>query len=414
MKKLYVILVNYNVVRSTLEELTQRTDAQYWLLASPHYLAKLSDRHRVIFGRILEQEDFTTGALIDRMERELGALRPEKLLFLTDDESSELTCLDLQEHFGDPLWSVEQVLPFVNKMVSKRELSKANIRLPRHLLFDKQRYLNERNAYCKEIASAIGFPMVTKPVDRSASMDVHRIDDMHQFYRWASWCSSPKDRNTYEVDEFIEGELFHCDILIQDGTIIWSNACKNVNPCMQFAFGHPIGAFNIPAEAANAVAVRALGAAVLAALDPPNGAIHMECFRLASGELVFLEASARPPGGGMVDLYTYCFGFDLHVAHFMLRAKESYRLEVRDTPRYGCWVAHPKRQGRIKAVHLPSLQSESRVRLNVGAGQQIGIGSQHIAEEPAAEFWVYSGDYAHIEHDARALKELQLCEMDGG
>ena len=320
--------------------------------------------------------------------------------------------VDLQEHFGGrPIWTHDQVLPCVNKLVSKDKLAKSGIRLPRYVHFDKQRYDRERRAYCAEIAAYIGFPLISKPVDRYASMDVKRHENLLEFMLWAAWCSSPKDRNTYEVDEFIDGELFNCDSLIQDGRVIWSNVCRNVNPCLQFAAGRPIGAVTIPSECPEAIAVRQLNATTIAALDPPDGATHLECFRTATGELVFLELSARPPGGDLVGLYEYCFGFDMDVAHFMLRAGEPYRLELRKTPRYAGWAIYPRHQGLIESIHLPAFESRNRVKLNVSVGDQIATGSRHIVDEPAAEFWLYSEDYSQIERDSRALKELQLCEM---
>lgn len=412
MDKLHLILVNDNVIRSTLEDLASRTGADYWLVASPHYLAKLSDQHRAIFSRIICQEDFATPALAERLGWELAGVHPAKLAFLTNDESCEIACAELQQAFAAPMWTAEQLLPFINKMVSKQALARVGIRLPNHLPFDKRRYAVERDAYCQHLAETIGFPMIVKPVDRYASMDVRRLETVHELRAWAAWCVSPKDRNTYEIDEFIEGELFHCDSLIQHGAIIWSNACPNVNPCLQFTAGRSIGAYTVPTDRKDTAAIRAFNARVLAALDPPDGATHMECFRTAGGELVFLEISARPPGGDLVGLYRHCFGFDMDVAHFVLRAREPYRLELAGQTRYAGWVIHPKRHGRIKAIHAPVLHSRARVRLRVAAGEVIAASSRHIVDEPAAEFWLYSDDHEQIARDCRTLKELRLCEMD--
>jgi biotin carboxylase len=410
--KLYIILINDNVIRSTLEELASRTQATYWLVTSPHYLARLSDRHRTIFSRVLEHGDFSVERLIETLAPELAAEPQAEVRFLTNDESCDDICVDLQEHFGGrPIWTHEQVLPCVNKLVSKRKLADTGLRLPRHVLFDKRRFEQERKAYIVEIADYVGWPLISKPIDRYASMDVKRHESLSEFLVWAAWCSSPKDRNTYEIDEFVDGELFNCDSLVQHGRIIWSNVCRNVNPCLQFAAGQPIGAVTLPAECVESVAIRALNRTVISALNPPDGATHLECFRTRSGELVFLELSARPPGGDLVGIYEYCFGFDMDVAHFMLRAGEPYQLDVRTPTRFGGWVIHPRRQGVVESIRVPAFESRSRVQLNVSVGEQIVAGSRHIVDEPAAEFWLYSDDYAQVERDSRALKDIQLCEM---
>jgi hypothetical protein len=410
--KLYVILENENLIRSSLEDLRAMTGGGHlWLIGSPHYLRRVSDRLRASFDRVLEQADFSVDALTERVSAELGEWQP-RVRFLTDDESSEQACCELQVRFGESVWSVERLLPFVNKMASKSVLGPAGIRLPRHQLWDKARFASERGVYCREIADAIGFPMIVKPIDRAASIDVSRLENMTDLYRWANWSASPKDRNIYEVDEFIDGDLYHCDSLIQNGQVIWSNACRNLNPCLDFAAGRSIGAFNLPVDDPDAVAVRALNANVLAALDPPDGATHMECFRLRSGELVFLEISARPPGGDMVGIYRYCFGIDLALAHFVLRAQEPYRLELNEQTRFAGWALHPHRQGRVRAVRVPSFRSEYELRLTVAVGDVIDASSQHIVDRPAAEFWLYSDDYDRVAEDCQVISRLQLCEVE--
>ena len=415
MEKLHIILINDNVIHSRLEDLASRTQATYWLLAGTHYQNRLesdSAWHEAIFSRILEQEPFTDEAIHQRIEQELAGLHPDKLVFLTNDEACEMTCLALQQSFSQPLWQEEQLQFFIHKVRSKQAVAEAGVRVPHYRQFDKQRFLAERKAYCNELAEAIGFPMIAKPVDRYASMDVRRINSLYELYGWASWCTGPRDQNVYEVEEFIDGVLYHCDSLVQHGQLIWSNACKNVNPCMEFASGRTIGAFTIPVQDSDAIAVRELNARVVKALNPPDGGTHLECFRKANGELVFLEIAARPPGGDMVGIYNYCIGVDLDIAHFLLRAQEPYLLELHQPLRYGGWAIHPKRTGRIKALHLPSLRSQNQIKMNVAVGEQVAIPSKHIAEEPSAEIWLYSETYENIDHDTGLLKDLQLCEME--
>jgi hypothetical protein len=227
---------------------------------------------------------------------------------------------------------------------------------------------------------------------------------------WAATTCSRGDSISYEVEEFVEGTLFNCDSLVRDGTVLWTSVCRNINPCLDFAAGRSIGIYTIPADHSDAVVVRELSARVLTALRPPDGAIHLECFIRPSGEPVFLELSARPPGGDVTGVYRRCFGFDVDVAHFALRAREPYRLQARSTGWYGGWAIHPKRSGRLGAVRLPALRSEHRYRLSVVAGELVDGSSRHIMDEPAAEFWFFSQDFGILEHDAGLLGDMDLWE----
>src|SRR5436190_4593378 len=172
-QKLFVILENENFIRSSLEDLRgQAGGTAVWLVGSPHFLPRMSPRLTQSFDRVIEQADFAAEALIELLTRELREDKPGEIRFLTDDESCELACCALAEHFGQRQGTREQLLPFVNKMASKAALVDAGVRLPHHRLWDKRRFASERRKYCEETAEAIGFPMIVKPVDRAASMDV--------------------------------------------------------------------------------------------------------------------------------------------------------------------------------------------------------------------------------------------------
>jgi hypothetical protein len=411
MADLTVILVNDNIIRATLAELAERTTAEYWLLASPHYLDRLGERHRALFRRILVQDDFDANALIGRLEPELGGRRPESLKFLTNDESCELACAELQERFGAPLWPTEQVLPFVNKLASKARLAGTGVRLPRHVLFDRERFAAAGREYCAGVVEEVGLPLVVKPIDRYASMDVRRLDTLAELRAWASWASSPKDRNTYEIDEFIDGTIYNCDSFVQDGQVVWTAVCRNINPCLDFAAGRSIGVYTLPTDDPVAVRVREFSATVLAALRPPDGAVHLELFLTPSDELVFLEVAARPPGGDARGIYQRCAGFDIDLAHFLLRARAQYELTAHDTGWYGAWLIHPRPQGTITAVEAPPLRSEHTLTLSVAVGDVVERASQHIVDRPAAEFLVFNDDFAVFERDMDLIRELTLCQV---
>ncbi len=214
MRKLYILLANESRLRSDLKDLARRTGATFWLVASPRTIGALPDRHATIFSRVLEQEHFTAPALIERLEQVVGETQFDRLMFLTNDETCDLVCTELQQYFGEHVWSTEQLQPFVDKIASKRELSGCGIRVPRHIQFDKQRCVLEQHAYITQIAQELGFPMISKPTNLYGSIEVRRLENILDLSAWAQWCTGPRDHLTYEIDEFVEGELFHCDSLI--------------------------------------------------------------------------------------------------------------------------------------------------------------------------------------------------------
>lgn len=71
MKKLYVILINDNVIRSGLADLGRLADAELWLVSSPHYARRLTDEQRAAYARIVVPDDMETTDLVALLDREL-------------------------------------------------------------------------------------------------------------------------------------------------------------------------------------------------------------------------------------------------------------------------------------------------------------------------------------------------------
>jgi hypothetical protein len=410
-KKLFVILINDNIIRSTLVDLARLADAELWLISSPHYAQRLDRAQRAAFARILVPEEMETADLAALLDRELPRPLPEQIRFLTNDESCELACARLAARLSAPAWPTERLLPFVDKMASKAALAGTGLRLPRHLPFDRDRHAADPRGYCQEVAAQIGFPLVVKPVDRYASMDVRRLENLAALRAWARWASSPKDRNSYEIDEFISGTLYNFDGLVRDGSVVWSNVCRNLNPCLDFAAGRTLGVWTLPATDPVSVRVTAFAHSALAALRPPDGGVHMEIFLTPAGELVFLEVAARPPGGELRDIYLRTHGIDIDLAHYMLRAREPYALLPCPTGVLGAWAVTPRRAGRVTAIEPPELWSEHTMEIRVAIGETIERSSAHIVEPPSAMFMVYGTDPITFEHDMDLLRELSLYQV---
>jgi hypothetical protein len=412
MTTLCVVVIYNTDVRAPMTGLGDRRDSEFWLVAHPSYLQKLSAAHRAPFRRVLSQERFAPAAMAQRLAPELAGRDPDRIAFLTNDESCELSCAALQERFGRTRWPVARLERFVNKLVSKAALAGSGLRVPRHVPFDPARLAAEGERYRRWLGDRIGYPMIVKPVDRYASVGVRRLDGPAELRDWTGRPATPPVQQGYEVDEYIDGVLYNYDSLIQHGAVIWSVACRNVNPCMQFAAGRTIGVHTLPDDDAIASAVREFGERALAALQPPDGAVHMELFRTGAGELIFLEASARPAGGQLRGVYRRCFGFDVDIAHFLLRAGLPFRLALAPTGLHGGWFVHPRRRGRVTAIDVPDLTSEYHVDLRVKVGDVLRAGSGTLADPAAVEVLLYGADRDAFTRDADVLADAAFYRTE--
>jgi hypothetical protein len=97
----------------------------------------------------------------------------------------------------------------------------------------------------------------------------------------------------------------------------------------------------------------ALGRATLEALGFREGFTHMEWFRRPSGEAVFGEIAARPPGALSVDLMNHACDFDTAAAwaEAVLHGRLSQPVERR----YNSAVVFKRAQGRGRIVRVEGL-----------------------------------------------------------
>ena len=103
------------------------------------------------------------------------------------------------------------------------------------------------------------------------------------------------DLASYEVEEFIEGELYHVDrVVASAGNMLFACASRYIAPCLNFEHGAPLGSVILSRSAEER---RFIGFAqlVLEVLQLKSSAFHLEAFEQA-GELIFLEIGARVPG----------------------------------------------------------------------------------------------------------------------
>jgi phosphoribosylaminoimidazole carboxylase (NCAIR synthetase) len=185
----------------------------------------------------------------------------------------------------------------------KQLLDAAGIRTPRHARATTE---NER----REAAERVGFPLIVKPIAGAGSADTHRVDGPAELERVL-----PLVRHVDEisVEEFIDGEEFTFDTICSRGRILFFN--------VSWYRPRPLVGRSVEWTSPQTVALRnperpelragvEMGRAVLRALGFRTGFTHMEWFLTASGEAVFGEIAARPPGALSVDLMNFASDID--------------------------------------------------------------------------------------------------------
>lgn len=234
--------------------------------------------------------DWTRGRTVDRVE----------CLW----EPGMILAAKVRAALGVPGMTVEETLPFRDKVVMKDVLRKAGVRTSKH-----QR-ANTADGV-REAAEVIGYPLIVKPVDGAGSADTYPVRDRGEL---ESALAALRSVPEVTVEEFIEGDEHTHDVICSDGDVLFENVAWYRPTPLVAKLNEWISAQSTclrDIERPEVKIGRELGRQVLRALGWRTGFTHMEWFRTAKGEAVFGEIGGRPPGARLVHLMNYSCDADL-------------------------------------------------------------------------------------------------------
>jgi hypothetical protein len=211
----------------------------------------------------------------------------------------------IREEFGLPGMTVAQTLPFRDKERMKQVLDAAGVRTPRHAS-------TTTVAGVWEAAERIGYPIIVKPIAGAGSADTYRVDSGEQL---ADVLPLLRHVPEVSVEEFVDGEEFTFDTICAGGKILFESVLWYRPRPLQMRLHEWVSPVSIVLRDLSVPDLqggREMGRQVLDALGFQTGYTHMEWYRTASGEAVFGEIAARPPGARVVDLINYATDGDTY------------------------------------------------------------------------------------------------------
>jgi hypothetical protein len=160
------------------------------------------------------------------------------------------------------------------------------------------------------------------------------------------------------VEEFVDGEELTFDTVCANGEILFENVMWYRPRPLQNRLHEWISPVSIvlrDLSVPELQAGRAMGEQVLAALGFRAGFTHMEWYRTASGEAVFGEIAARPPGARVVDLMNYACDADLYAG--WAEAVLHGRIGQTPTRRYNAGSIFKRAHGDGRITHVDGLDA---------------------------------------------------------
>jgi hypothetical protein len=262
----------------------------------------------------------------------------------------------LRDALGVPGQTREQAVRFRDKQAMKEAVVAAGVRAP---YSHRARTVTE----VWEGAEQVGYPLIIKPIAGAGSQDTYRCNEPSELTAALARLGHIEE---VSVEEFIEADEYTFDTICIDGEIRYFH--------IGFYRPRPLIARSVEWISPQTLSYRAvddprlaggraMGEAVLRALDRGTGFSHMEWYLKADGEAVFGEIAARPPGAHTVDLMNFQSDIDLFVGWAEAELKGTFSLEFER--KYNCAniTKRAQGQGRIRAI-----EGMDKVHWRCGAG----------------------------------------------
>ena len=278
------------------------------------------------------------GAELERLHRRLPIDRIECLW-----EPGMLLAARLRERLGLPGMTVEETTPFRDKEEMKRRLDAAGVRTPRHV---KATSPDEVDAG----AERVGYPLIVKPIAGAGSADTYRVDGPEDLERVKKLTAHIPE---VSVEEFIEGEEHTFDTICSGGEIHYFNVAWYRPPPLIARTNEWISPQTVTLRDVSKPHIEAgveMGKKVLEALGFRTGFTHMEWFSTPSGEAIFGEIGARPPGARSVDLMNYGCDLDVYRGWGEAIARGSFSQPVERKYNAAIVFKRAHGQGRIRRI----------------------------------------------------------------
>ena len=365
----------------------------------------LNDKNQARYYKdIVVTEDFSRDVLVRDLK---SKFQDRQINVVTGSEDTLPICGEVRLALGiDP----NDYARFYNKHVMKTKLAGLqSIKTPKYCLFDYREYLKEGEAYLKMLVKDLRYPLFAKPTQMFGSIGLKKILSETDLYQWAKLATS---EDQYEIDEFIEGVMYHCESYIKNGKILFTFVSQNSRPCYDFTVGQIKGTIVLPQESLESMQLQSITQDILEKLGMPiAGVTHLELIKTKEGDIYFVEIAHRSPGCLIPKMHLVRSGVDTASAHFLLQIDPEYSPKP-VYKEFSAWACYPKVPGVVKALHAPKapLASHCEFEWHVQLGERVTSFSQFGRDYTGTVFMTHE-DFETLYADFDTINQTNLCEI---
>ncbi len=287
---------------------------------------------------------------------------------VTISESLVDLCGKLRKRLG---LAREDYARFVFKDLMKQTLAATTVNTPAFTVFDPNEFQTFQSDFMARLQKTIGYPCFIKPVNLFGAMETAKVDTQESFLAWKENCFKPQF--VYEIEEYIDGTLYHCESVVAKGETVFCQVNEYSRPVHEIYSGFNIGSCSLESNDPIAEEITLLAKRINHYLMPDlSGVTHLEVFRRESS-IIFLEIALRPPGILASPFYRQRYGFPITEAHLVIQSNPDWRPNTNPFNHVArVIIPLPKHSGKLSNFHIPEGDCHMTTYWKVKAGQHIG------------------------------------------
>lgn len=355
-----------------------------------------------VFSRVYKISDLNVANIKEICEKEaiLAKVSLKDCYFTTQDEYALEVCAELRKEYGSYGDFPDAILPYRDKMDAKKKLKGSDVPLPKHMKMDFIAYKRDPNAYIRLVESVIGYPAFIKPTNEARCKNVYSVKSRPELENVLSHL----EEGDYEIDEFIEGDLYTAVFFIKDSQINFIGAHRFLYPCFEFMNSKKtLGGYTLPEEDPDSQELNKLTFSLLKIFPLSDGVGHIEFMKSKKdNRFLFIECAARQPGGYISALFEKRFGYNLGNLHYSLQSQLPFKTDF--LPRYfAAWYWPNKPVGVIKSVNEPFVASQYEISWRVHEQENVK-GSQFLGDS-TYRLLLWNKEIDSLKNDLKRLEE---------
>ena len=343
-----------------------------FLFAAEEEVACLEHSLRSVFSDIFIADVASRDGVLTTYQHDSALLLFQRLKL--DSKPLAIVCLDegntdlasmLRNRLSAAFVDVDPNI-FRNKILMKRRLSGVGVRVPRFL----ECALKSEPPSWIDLRKDFGDKFVIKPVSSAGSNQVYIVDCAEDFQ---DAIETFKRMNLeFEIEEYIDGTLYHCDIALLSGRAIFNECVEYAAPTHCFQAGAPLGGIILPLTDPRRTKLISFALNAIQLLGASDGSYHTEIYITHSGELVFLETGARPAGMIVTKMYEQATG--INPLNLEVRIRTGFSVPLCLSKRSAAfYLIYPKSKGVVKDVIEPPTVGG----VNIHYSNTAGVGDEH-------------------------------------